>query len=69
MYEKRVCWFGKTEKSLPDTVKPVLSGHSKVEKTKVLKTICSLMKVKSIEECSLNALLEHSAILLICIKR
>ena len=38
------------------TVKPVLSGHSKV-----LKTNGSLMKVKSIAECS--------AILLTCIKR
>ena len=27
------------------TVKPVLSGHSKIDKTKVLKTTGSLMKV------------------------
>ena len=34
------------------TVKPVLSGHSKIDKTKVLKTNGSLMKVESIAECS-----------------
>ena len=48
------------------TVKPVLSDHSKIDKTKVLKTDCHLMQVKSIAECSP---LEHSAILLTCIKR
>ena len=46
------------------TVKPVLSGHSKIDKTKVLKTGDSFMKVKSTAECS-----THSAILLTCIKR
>ena len=35
-----------------NTVKPVLSGHSKMDKTKVLMTNGSLMKVKSIAECS-----------------
>ena len=35
-------------------VKPVLSGHSKTDKTKVLKTNGSLMKVESIAECSLG---------------
>ena len=34
------------------TVKPVLSGHSKIAKTKILKTNGSLMKVESIAECS-----------------
>ena len=29
-------------------VKPVLSGHSKINKTKILMTNCSLMKVESI---------------------
>ena len=38
------------------TVKPVLSGHSKIDKTKVLKTDGSLMQVKSIAECSLSIL-------------
>ena len=37
------------------TVKPVLSGHSKKDKTKVLKTNGSLMKVKIIAECSKRA--------------
>ena len=37
------------------TVKPVLSGHSKIDKTKVLETNVSLMKVESIAECSLGA--------------
>ena len=37
------------------TVKPVLSGHTKIDKTKVLKTNGSLMKVESIAECSLGA--------------
>ena len=32
------------------TVKPVLSGYSKIDKTKVLKTNGSLMKVESIAE-------------------
>ena len=32
-----------------NTVKPVLSGHSKIDKTKVLKTGASLVQVKSIE--------------------
>ena len=40
---------------------PVLSSHSKIDKIKILKTNGSLMKVKSIAECS-------SAILLTCIK-
>ena len=47
------------------TVKPVLSSHSKIDKTKVLKTDYCLMQVKTIAECS-NW--EHAAILLTCIK-
>ena len=38
-----------------NTVKFVLSGHSKKDKTKVLMAIGSLMKVKSIAECSFGA--------------
>ena len=38
-----------------NTVKPVLSSHSKIDKTKVLKTDGSLMKVESTTECSLGA--------------
>ena len=48
-----------------DTVKPVLSGHSKIDKTKILMTNGSLMKVES---CRMLPL-EHSAILLTCIKQ
>ena len=40
---------------LAGTVKSVLSGHSKIGKTKVLKIDGSLMQVKSIAECSLGA--------------
>ena len=46
------------------TVKPVLRDHLKIDKTKVLNTNGSLIKVESIA----NALLEHFAILLTCIK-
>ena len=38
--------------SVASTVKLDLSDHSKVDKTKILKTNGSLMKVKSIAECS-----------------
>ena len=41
--------------SLNSTVNSVLSGLSKIDKTKVLKTNGSLMKVQSIAECSLGA--------------
>ena len=37
------------------TVKFALSGNSKLDKTKVFKTIGRLMKVESIAECSLGA--------------
>ena len=40
----------------PDhTVKPVLSGHIKIDKTKVIKTDGSLMQIESIAECSNRA--------------
>ena len=50
------------------TVKPVLSGHSKIYKTKVLMANGSLMKVESIAECSkggafCNTFDLHSAII------
>ena len=41
------------------TVKPVLSGHSKTDKTKVLNTNGSLMKIKSIAECSPWSILQY----------
>ena len=44
---------GKSQTSI--TVKPVLSGHSKIDKTKVLMTNGSLMKVESIAESSKRA--------------
>ena len=44
-------------------MKPVVSGHSKISKTKVLKAGGSLVQVLQ------NALPEDSAILLTCIKR
>ena len=53
------------------TVKPVLSGQSKIDKTTVLKTSDSLVLVKSIAECSEHSAecSEHSAILLACIRQ
>ena len=42
------------------TVKPVLNGHSKIDKTKILMTSGSLLKVESIAECSLWSILQYS---------
>ena len=42
-----------------NSVKPVLNGHLKIDKTKVLKTDFSLMQVKSIAECSLWSILQY----------
>ena len=41
-----------TKPTLFHTVKSVLNGHSKIDKTHILMTKGSLMKVKSIAECS-----------------
>ena len=41
-----------------NTVKPVLSGHLKIDKIKVLIENGSLMKVESIAECSLWSILQ-----------
>ena len=41
------------------TVKPVLSGHSKLDKTKILITSGSLMKVESNAECSFWSILQY----------
>ena len=41
------------------TVKPVLNGHSKIDKTKNLMTNGSVMKVESIAECSLWSILQY----------
>ena len=51
----RILRYGDFEHCI-DIVKPVLSGHSKIDKTKVLKTNDSLMKVENIAECSLGVL-------------
>ena len=42
-----------------DTVKPVLSGHSKIDKNAILMTNDSLMKVEGIAECSLWSILQY----------
>ena len=42
-----------------DTVKPVLGGHFKIDKTKVLMENGSLMKVESIAECSPWSILQY----------
>ena len=52
-----LCLVAQRSHGKKSTVKPVLSGHSKINKTKILMTNCSLMQM------------EHSAILLACIKR
>ena len=41
------------------SVKPVLSGHSKIDKIKILITNGSVMKVKSIAECSPWSILQY----------
>ena len=41
------------------TVKPVLSGHSKIDKTQILMANGSLMKVESIAECSHWSILQY----------
>ena len=57
----------KHKKENVNTVKPVLSSHTKRDKTKVLKTSGSLMKVESIAECSTgvfcNTFNRHEAII------
>ena len=41
------------------TVTPVLNGHSKIDKTKILMTNGSLMKVESIAECTHWSILRY----------
>ena len=41
------------------TVKPVLSGHPKIDKKQILKTNGSLVKVESIAECSHWSILQY----------
>ena len=54
-YIKRLHELQILSKQYMHTVKHVLSGHSKIDKIKVLKTNGSLMKVESIAECSKRA--------------
>ena len=41
------------------TIKPVLNGHPKIDKTKLLMTNGSFMKVESIAECSPCSILQY----------
>ena len=62
-------WQTKTSYSIPYgpsektgfccTVNPVLSGHSKKAKTKILMTNGSLLQVQSIAECSKGSILQY----------
>ena len=53
-----VQWTTRTDEDYT-TVKPVLSSHSKIDKTKVLMANGSLMKVESIAECSHWSVLQY----------
>ena len=46
-------------KAVPNTVKPVLSGHSKRTQKLFFKTDYRLMQVKSIAECSKGSILQY----------
>ena len=55
-----VCFYGKSIlKSILNTVKPVLSGHSKRTPKLVFNTNYRLMQVKSIAECSKGSILQY----------
>ena len=54
-HEHELYWYKHIPTYSVYTVKPVLSSHSKIDKTKVLKTNGSLMKVESFAECSKRA--------------
>ena len=43
-------FLSKKDTKMSSTVKPVLNGHSKIDKTYILMTNGSLMKVESIAE-------------------
>ena len=47
--------FSNKQLEITITAKPVLSGHSKIDKTKILMTNGRLMKVESIAECTIGA--------------
>ena len=44
---------------MDSTVKPVLSGHSKIDETKIFMTNGGLMMVESIAECSPWSILQY----------
>ena len=70
--EKNEIWYRAIESGTPSTSKANYYSKTcvkrplKIDKTNILMTSASLMKVESIAECSPG---EHSAILLNCIKR
>ena len=51
--------FNKFSNTGAHTVKPVLSDHSKIDTTEILMTVGSLMKIKSIAECSPWGILQY----------
>ena len=57
--QNSVDFFSSKMVSQTITVKPVLSGHSKIDKTKILMMNGSLMKVESIAECSHWSILQY----------
>ena len=62
LYQNLMCWL-KSMMVAPfiemNIVKPVLSSQSKIDKTNILKANGSLMKVKSIAECSKGSILQY----------
>ena len=48
-----------TAENIQYTVKPVLSGHSKIDKAKIFITNGSLMKVESTAKCSPWSILKY----------
>ena len=59
LYPASICFQNTDSLWLLHTVKPVLSGHLKIDKTKVLMENVSLMKVESIAECSPWSILQY----------
>ena len=57
-YEQKTA-FKQFEEILTSTVKHVLSGHLKIDKTKVLMENGCLMKVERIAECSPWSILQY----------
>ena len=55
IWVQTVCKGFQQMTKLDATVKSVLNSHSKIDKTKVLTANASLIKVKSIADCSLGA--------------